>query len=93
MYMRVRWLHAIQSEPVCIYSEVDHDRWERRKVEVYANGRMGFADDRHSGGGSMLSIEPLPSLREIAADSQFDPSEISKVEFETVWTEALSQRG
>jgi hypothetical protein len=90
MYMRVKWIHAIPSEPVYIYSEVDPDQWERRKVEIYADGRMGFADCNHSVEGSMLSMEPLPSLNEIAADSQFDPAEISKEDFDAVWAAALS---
>lgn len=93
-YMHVKWIHSMRSEPVDIYSELDPDRWEKRKVELYADGRMGFADNNHSVEGSRLSIEPLPLAQEIAAAPQFIPTEISKEEFEIVWATALSmQRG
>ncbi|MBY0262727.1 MAG: hypothetical protein K2Q20_10310 [Phycisphaerales bacterium] len=41
-----------------IYSELDHDLWERRKVEVFADGRKGYADRSVASGGSMLGVEP-----------------------------------
>ncbi|WP_328515591.1 DUF6881 domain-containing protein [Ralstonia pseudosolanacearum] len=94
IYIRVNWIHKLPAEPVCIYSEMNSDRWETRKVEVYADGRIGFADGTTSACESMLSTEPLPTLREIAADPQFIPVEISQEEFEKIWSAALlSQLG
>ncbi|MDN7682998.1 DUF6881 domain-containing protein [Burkholderia cenocepacia] len=92
MYIRVKWIHTIPSEPVWIYSELDSSRWELRKVEVYADGTMGFADRAKSVGGSSLSIEPLPPLAEIKVDPQFEPVEIAKEEFEAVWDVAILKR-
>ena len=89
MYIRVKWIHTIPSEPVWIYSELDSSRWELRKVEVYADGKMGFADQDKSVGGSSLSIEPLPSVAEIKVDPRFEPVEIAKEEFEAVWDAAI----
>ncbi|QNT25482.1 DUF6881 domain-containing protein [Ralstonia solanacearum] len=94
IYLRVKWMHEFKSEPVYIYSEMNSDRWETRKVEIYVDRRMGFSDGTNSVGGSMLSTEPLPSLQEIATDPQFVPVEISQEEFEKIWTTALlDQRG
>lgn len=31
-------------EPVMLYSELNDDMWETRKVEVYADGRSDFAN-------------------------------------------------
>ncbi len=90
IYMRVKWMHTIPTEPECIYSELDSARRERRKVEVYIDGQMGFADGSRSVDGSMLSSEPLPTLDEISTDPQFAPMEISKEEFESVWAAALA---
>ena len=73
----MKWVHVIPSEPVAIYSEIDSGRWGRRKAEVYANGSMGGDDENRS-------IDFLPALQEIAADSQFGPDEISKNDLETV---------
>lgn len=27
-YLKVKWIHAHADEPVLIYSELDHERWE-----------------------------------------------------------------
>ncbi len=37
-YIRVRWLHENPEAPVLVVSELDDHRWERRKVEVFADG-------------------------------------------------------
>jgi hypothetical protein len=84
-YIRVRWVHSFPDTPVLLYSELDDQRWEVRKVEVYGDGRKGFAGPNESAGDTMLGKEPIPPVTEISSDPQFDPSEISKHEFETVW--------
>jgi hypothetical protein len=86
-YIRVKWLHSFEDEPVFMYSELDDERWEIRKVEIFADGRRGFASAFESAGGSGLSKEPLPSIEEIASDQQFEPVAITKDEFESVWAE------
>ncbi len=88
-FLFVKWIHAFSLEPVCICSEMNSDRRETRKVEIYVDGRMGFSDGANSVGGSTLSTEPLPSLQEIATDPQFVPVEISQEEFEKIWATAL----
>ena len=90
MYIQVKWIHSLSSEPVVMYSEIDESGWEVRKVEVYADGRMGFASSTESKGGSGLSKEPLPSVAEIAADPQFEPLEINQIDFERIWAKAHS---
>jgi hypothetical protein len=87
-YMRVKWKHSLNSEPQLIYSELDDQRWELRKVEVYADGHAGYASSSESRGGSGLSKEPLPSLEEIASDAQFEPVEVDQAEFERMWAKA-----
>ncbi|WP_412771315.1 DUF6881 domain-containing protein [Ralstonia solanacearum] len=37
----VEWIHVFPLEPVCIYREMNSDRWETRKVEIYVDRRMG----------------------------------------------------
>jgi len=89
-YMKVKWIHSIPDEPVLLYSEIDDDRWELRKIEVYQDGKTGFAGPGVAHGGSKLSKEPLPSLSQIAGDPQFEPSAISQPEFEAAWDKATS---
>lgn len=90
MYIQVKWIHSLSSEPVVLYSEIDESGCEVRKVEVYADGSMGFASSSESRGGSGLSKEPLPSMAEIAADPQFEPIEINQIDFERIWAKAHS---
>ena len=73
-----------------LYSELDDQRWEQRKVEVFRDGRMGFADGEREFGGSGLGLMPWPPLAKIAADPQFEPVEITGPEFEHVWNEAVA---
>ena len=84
-YVKIRWLHSLNDTPVLLYSELNRDLWEVRKVEVYADGQMDFADQSERSGSTSLSIEPLPPLEEIAANPEFKPSTISAAEFETLW--------
>lgn len=89
-YIRVKWFHPMAEEPVFLYSDIDTQRWEVRKVDVFSNGTMGYADRFHNTPGTrtMLSDEPVAELAEIAQDPQFEPTEITKEEFEEVWNKA-----
>lgn len=87
-YIKVKWLHMSPDTPVLLYSELDSDMWEVRKVEVYADGRKEFADHHERSGRAKLGIEPLPVLEDIAADPEFEPAMISADEFEIMWQQA-----
>ena len=93
-YIKVKWSHSIADEPIFLYSELDEGMWEIRKVEVFPDGRVGFASSTEAtpSTNTRLSIEPLPALDEIASDSQFQPVEISKDEFEAVWSNRRSSK-
>ena len=93
IYLRCRWKHSFPDEPILLYSELDDERWEHRKVEIFADGRMAYADRHRESGDTGLGLVPVPPLAEIAADPQFDPAEISKAEFELVWNDAVSKSG
>ncbi len=84
-YVQVEWIHNDNNDPVWIYSEIDSDRWEHRKIEVFRDGHQGFADSKEEFGGSMLGLEPWPDLNVLAADPEFDIAEITVHEFEKIW--------
>jgi len=90
-YIKVKWLHTSLDSPTLLYSELNSDLWEVRKVEAYADGRTDFADREEHSGSTKLGIEPLPPLEQIAADPEFEPVIISAEEFESVWQHAKSQ--
>ncbi|MDF9409849.1 MAG: hypothetical protein A4E52_02108 [Pelotomaculum sp. PtaB.Bin013] len=68
---------------------MDENRTELRKVEIFRDGKIGYATTEVEFGGSGLSEYPLPEIEEIALDAQFRPLKISKEEFEKVWTEKI----
>ena len=89
-YQKVVWRHDFPDEPVMLYSEIDDEGFETRKVEIYRDGRHDFADSQRSTGSTVLSDKALPSIAEIAMQSEFVPTEIQRGEFERVWDEAAA---
>ena len=84
-FMRVRWLHTSSEYPVELWSELDPARNEVRKVEIWADGRVGYASARSEHGGTRLGEIALPTFEEIAADPEFDPQIVTASEFEDCW--------
>lgn len=89
-YLKVGWLHEHPNEPVVLMSELDEDRYEVRKVEVFADGRMGFASTDQSSGETILSKTAIPLPEEIASDPQFVVEVFDAERFEEVWLSAIS---
>ena len=84
-YILVRWVHDFPNEPIWLVSELDDERWEMRKVEVFPDGTQGYASGHIKHGGTGLGIEPVPLLEDIAGDPQFIPTTITRAEFEAIW--------
>ena len=90
-YIKVQWIHDFQDEPIFLYSELDSERNEIRKVEIYKNDKLGYACENKSVNGTFLSKTEIPSLEDINADVQFDACEIDKEYFESIWSNAVSK--
>ena len=85
-YIRLKWNHTNPDEPVWLFSEVDADGKEVRKIECFQNGFCDVATATGSSGTAALMTMPLPDLSLLAKrDPEFVPVEISKEEFEDVW--------
>ena len=91
-YSQLIWTHSSSTEPVEILSEYDKDGWELRKVEVFADGRLGYASDSKSGGGSELALIPSPPEEEVNNLPEFQVLEMTKVQFEAAWENAIQAR-
>lgn len=63
---------------------------EVRKIEIYRDGKFGYASSEIEVGGTGLSIVPIPDISVIASDPQFKPRYIRKEEFERVWIEKVN---
>ncbi|MFC1429150.1 hypothetical protein ACEZDB_00550 [Streptacidiphilus sp. N1-3] len=93
-FLKVVWHHSYPDEPVWLYSELDDERYEVRKVEVYRDGRRVFADQVRSVGGSMLGEIPAPTILEFSDEFEdLEASEISEAEFESQWSATISGYG
>ena len=90
-YIKVQWTHGFQDEPILLYSELDSNKNEIRKVEIYKNGKLGYACENKSVNGTFLSKTEIPLLKDINSDAQFDACEIDKEYFESIWIKAVSE--
>jgi hypothetical protein len=77
---------AMADEPIVLFSELDDDRHEVRKFEIFGDGSAGRASRDTSVGQTVLGELPIPSLEEINSDSQFQGEEITQSEFEAAWS-------
>jgi hypothetical protein len=85
-YIRVKWNHTNPDEPIWLFSELDNANQEIRKMECFRSGFCDFATTDDSSGTTLLNTGPLPDISVIAKDPQFEPVEITKEEFEAIWT-------
>ena len=88
-YQKVEWHHDRDDYPVLLYSEIGDGGEELRKVDVYSDGHLDFADSVRSTGSTLLSEKPMLALDRIAAQPEFTPHAITAEEFEKVWREAI----
>ena len=86
-YLPVKWKRKDDDPrfPMLIYSELDDERWETRKVEVFPGGRLGYADASAEIGGTGLAEKPIPALADTPPHPELESVEIAKEEFETMW--------
>lgn len=85
-YFTVHWYHMLgNDEPRTFYVEIDDDRFETRKVEIYDDGSFGMAGNDFAFGGTELGDQETPLIEEINGDTEFSASIITPGEFEAVW--------
>src|SRR2546429_8879452 len=88
-YQRTEWRHENPNNPVDIYSELDEDRWEVRKVEVFADGRMWYSDGVDTVGRTGLSEVQLPPVGSEPPGSPLTTSVLDRDTFEEMWERAV----
>ena len=84
-YLHIHWKKPGPGEPSHSFSELDNERLELRKVDIFPNGTRGFAEGEEEHGGSILGSLPVPPLAELAGDPAFEASEIKVEEFQRQW--------
>ncbi|WP_075575109.1 DUF6881 domain-containing protein [Lysobacter antibioticus] len=83
-YLKALWHRAGKHDPAVLISELDDERYEVRKVEVFADGLLGLAGEQASAGGTRLGAEPVPADSEILAEAEFSLEPIGREEFEKI---------
>ena len=91
-YFHCLWIHTDAKDPVIIVSEFDDNGFEKRKVEIWRSGRIGWAGENGSSDDTRLGTYPLISINQYNDDKQFLAIEITKDEFENHWVLATSKR-
>lgn len=90
-YLKVRWLHDDPAYPVLLLSELDERRYEVRKVEIYAGGRIDIASAQEQVGHAEPGQVAVPPEEEIANDRAFSVEALGRAEFEQAWAEARAR--
>lgn len=71
---------------------MDEERWETRKIEFYPDGHIGYADEQGEHGRTILADQSVPPREQVAQDTDFRYSEISRDEFEAMWEMRLAAK-
>ncbi|WP_420993620.1 DUF6881 domain-containing protein [Cupriavidus sp. 30B13] len=85
-FIDVQWRHSLGTEPTRLVSELDEQRMEIRKLEFFADGRVGYAWAEHTAHGTELGLLPVPPLTEINAAAEFIGTTITAAEFDALWS-------
>ncbi|WP_156753505.1 DUF6881 domain-containing protein [Actinokineospora pegani] len=91
-YVKVQWRHDNADEPMVYLSELDDSGYEVRKVQVYPDGRLEFADSEIDTDTIGLSDVAFPSVAEISEQEDCSAKTIDCEEFETFWRSARLSR-
>ena len=88
-YLLAEWTYQEEDEPYLIYSEMDEERRETRRVEFYRNG-ITFSYGGERGNEGALRREPFPEdLRDLQTpEGELSAREISPGLFYEIWNQA-----
>ena len=85
-YFKIHWIHSFTDEPEYIFSEIDEEGYEVRKVEIFKNGNhILYSNNINS---DRLVEGKYPSLEELNYEEETEVMqtiEIPKSEFCNVW--------
>ncbi|CAA0223641.1 DUF6881 domain-containing protein [Tenacibaculum maritimum] len=85
-YYKAKWLTATKEDPFRMIFEIGSDRFETRKIEFFERGLYGYAYNELEFNGTGLGTVPVPPIKEINESPEFEVEEITKSEFEFLWT-------
>ena len=87
-YLKIAWAHKSEEFPTEIFSELDSERYEMRKIELFRDGTVRVAGPEGTPSEEYLSETAFPLDEEIAKQPQLEVLATSKEEFEQLWQSA-----
>ncbi len=85
-YIQLEWFHDVAEDPCIIYSEINGQRYEVRKIAAFKDGTYMKCNEEMINSQIELADVPFPvNLEEINQDKQFYAKYISKEEFQEKW--------
>ena len=84
-YLTIDWGDGGGENPVRIHVEVGDDDFEVRKIHEFDDGTTQIATEDLFEEDTELGYAETPSNEEIAADSQFHLTVITRRQFENMW--------
>lgn len=87
-YVKVTWNHDFDDEPTIYFHEVGDDNWETRRVQVYRDGHLEWADESHETATAGLAEIEIAPIDQISSQPEFEAAEVSQAEFEFQWSAA-----
>ncbi|MFJ6607067.1 DUF6881 domain-containing protein [Streptomyces lydicus] len=87
-YWKVIWHHDFEEEPVTLFSEIDEEGYETRKVQEYRDQRLLRTDGSDETAEIGLSEGPVGKFEDVAAQPEFSAFALTEGDFEAVWRAA-----
>ena len=90
-YVKVEWNHDLPGEPIVIFSEVNDQGWEIRKIELFGDGAMISADAHHGLLAEVRFPDELSDITHAGGRGEFAASQISGREFDAMWQASMKR--
>lgn len=84
-YFSSIWIHDNIEDPILFASEVGDDQYEIRKIEIWIDGRVGWADTSNHSANTRLGKAEVPSTNEINQGKEFIAKDITNIDFDRFW--------
>jgi hypothetical protein len=91
-YFNGVWFAAKEDEPIEYYDELDASRWSVRGIRTYRYGRLEAFSYASENSRDRMPESALPLVEVINKNPEFAAREISKGEFEAIWSQATRLR-
>lgn len=85
-----KWHHDSPQDPIVLCEELDDERYDTRRLRIFADGRCEYYGSRRPGGSLEAATHPVPELKEIDAEEEFDLLAVSANQFESLWKAAIA---